>query len=66
MHKGKCMVNILSSIHQEVALTHHEVVDHSEQCIQEPLSSWEETINEHDIERERFKIYPQECRTGSS
>ena len=44
------------SILQEISLTHHEVVEYSEQCTEEPLSSWAEEINDYDIEEERFEI----------
>ena len=44
------------SIPQEISLTHHEVVEYSDQCTEEQLSSWAEEINDHGIEEERFEI----------
>ena len=35
------------------------VVDYSEECTQESLSSWA-AVNDHHIEEERFEIYLQE------
>ena len=53
-------------IHQEISLTHHEVVEYSDQCTEEPLSSWAVELNDHDIEEERFEIYSysQQSRTA--
>ena len=48
---------------QEITLTHHEVVQYSKQCTQEPSSScnWAEASNDHDLE-EKFEMYSQESR----
>ena len=50
---------MLFSILQEITLTHHEVVEYSEQCTQE-LSSWAMAVNDHDIVEQRFEICSQE------
>ena len=50
---------MLFSILQEITLTHHEVVEYSEQCTQE-LSSWAMAVNDHDIVEQGFEICSQE------
>ena len=74
MHKTLCICKgsyikckwLIFFILQEISLTHHEVVEYSDQCTEEPLSSWAVEINDHGVEEERFEIYSysQESRSA--
>ena len=55
------MTTLFSTL-QEITLT-QEALDCSEQHTQEFISSGTETVNECDIEEERFEIYSQESTT---
>ena len=64
MHKGQVVyIYILFYIHQAAESTQHEVVEYSEECNQEPLSSWAGAINVHNIEEEIYDIYSLESIT---